>query len=174
MLADYNAGRLYGTWMDATLEPDELHKAVQFMLRSSEIRDAEEWAIFDHDEFGGYEIERYTSFTTVSRIAQGVAQHGPAFAEWVSIVGEQSEELLTDEAFQDHYLGEWESLEEYVADVLQGTGFYDQLERTLEAIPEDLRRHIEVNIEGIAEEWEQGLHVVDGNNGKVFVFDARM
>jgi Antirestriction protein (ArdA) len=42
VLADYNNGRLYGTWMDATLEPDELHKAVQFMLRGSETRDAEE------------------------------------------------------------------------------------------------------------------------------------
>jgi antirestriction protein len=174
VLADYNAGRLYGTWMDARLEPDELHNAVQFMLRGSETRDAEEWAIFDHDEFGGYEIERYTSFTTVSRIAQGVARHGPSFAEWVSIVGEQSEELLTDEAFQDHYEGEWDSLEDYVEYVLQETDFYRTLDEALErAVPEDLRRHVKVDLEGIAEEWEQGLYVVDGPGGKVWVFDAR-
>jgi antirestriction protein len=173
VLADYNAGRLHGTWMDATLEPDKLHKAVQFMLRGSETRDAEEWAIFDHDEFGGYEIEQYTSFTTVSRIANGVARHGPTFAEWVSIVGEQSEELLTDEAFQDHYLGEWDSTEDYVEYVLQETDFYRSLDEALERVPEDLRRHVKVDLEGIAEEWEQGLYVVERAEGGVWVFDAR-
>ncbi len=34
-LADYNAGVLHGVWLDATLEPDELAAAVQFMLRNS-------------------------------------------------------------------------------------------------------------------------------------------
>lgn len=33
------------------LEPDELHKAVQFLLKTGE-PDAEEWAIFDHEDFG--------------------------------------------------------------------------------------------------------------------------
>lgn len=175
VLADYNNGRLHGAWMDATLEPEDLERAVQFMLRHSETPDAEEWAIFDHEDFGGYEIERYTSFATVSRIAHGVARHGPAFAEWVSTVGEQSEELLTDEAFQDHYEGEWDSLEDYVEDVLQETDFYRNLDEALErTVPEDLRRHVKVDLEGIAEEWEQGLYVVEGNNGKVFVFDARV
>jgi antirestriction protein len=172
-LADYNAGRLYGTWMDATLEPDELHKAVQFMLRGSETRDAEEWAIFDHEDFGRYEVQEYASFATVSRIAQGVARHGPAFAEWVNIVGEQSEELLTDEAFQDHYEGEWDSLEDYVEYMLQETDFYRSLDEALERVPEDLRRHVKVDLEGIAEEWEQGLYVVEAPGGRVWVFEVR-
>src|SRR5262249_45674874 len=50
-LSDYNNGRLYGTWMDATLEPEELHAAVQFMLRNSDTPGAEEWAIFDYEDF---------------------------------------------------------------------------------------------------------------------------
>lgn len=29
-LSDYNNGRLYGAWLDATLDPDELHHAVEF------------------------------------------------------------------------------------------------------------------------------------------------
>ncbi len=40
-LADYNAGVLHGAWLDATLEPDELAAAVQFMLRNSHEPDAE-------------------------------------------------------------------------------------------------------------------------------------
>lgn len=172
-LSDYNRGNLYGVWLDATLNPDELENAVAFMLRNSPSRDAEEYAIFDADEFGGYHVGEYVSLKTVSRVAQGVAAHGPAFAEWVELVGEQSDELLTDEAFQDHYEGEWDSLEDYVAYILDETGFTSELDRALAGLPEDLRRHVTVDTEGIAEEWAQGLHVVERGDGKVMVFDAR-
>jgi antirestriction protein len=171
-LADYNNGQLYGAWMDATLEPDELQAAVQFLLRTSDTPGAEEWAIMDYEDFGGYAVQEYTGFATISRIAQGVARHGPAYAEWVNLVGEQSEELLSDEAFQDHYEGEWDSLEDYVEYLLQETDFYRHLDEVLEHMPEDLRRHVKVDLEGISEEWEQGLHVVDAPGGKVWVFDS--
>lgn len=37
------------------------------------------------------------------RIAQGIAEHGEAFAKWVDYVGERSDEALS--RFEDHYLG---------------------------------------------------------------------
>jgi antirestriction protein len=172
-LSDYNQGNLYGVWLDATLDPDELENAVAFMLRNSPSRDAEEYAIFDADDFGGYQVGEYTNLKTVSRIAQGVAEHGPAFAEWVDLVGDQSDELLTDEAFRDHYEGEWDSLEDYVEYMLDETGFTAELERALAGLPEVLRRYVKVDVDGIAEEWAQGLHVVERGDGKVWVFDAR-
>jgi antirestriction protein len=172
-LSDYNNGNLYGVWLDATLEPDELGNAIAFMLRNSPSRNAEEYAIFDHDDFGGFQVSEYANLNTVSRIAQGVAEHGPAFAEWVELVGEQSDELLTDEAFHDHYEGEWDSLEDYVEYMLDETGFSAEVERALAGLPEDLRRYIKVDLEGIAEEWEQGLHVMERGDGRVWVFDAR-
>ena len=172
-LADYNAGRLHGVWLDATLDPDELHHAIQFMLRNGYTPGAEEWGIFDYDEFGGYEVHEYTNLKTVSRIAQGVAAHGPAFAAWVELVGDESEELLTDEAFHDHYEGEYDSLEDYVEYILDETGFTAELDRALQGLPEDLRHYVQVDIEGVAEAWGQGLHVVETNGGKVWVFDAR-
>lgn len=172
-LADYNNGRLHGVWLDATLDPDELHNAIQFMLRNGYTPGAEEWGIFDYDEFGGYQVEEYTSLETVSRIAKGVAEHGPAFAAWVELVGDESEELLTDEAFHDHFEGEYNSLEDYVEYILDETGFNSELEQVLSVLPEDLRRYVHVDAEGIAEEWSQGLHVVETEGGKVWVFDAR-
>jgi antirestriction protein len=81
--------------------------------------------------------------------------------------------ILTDEAFQDHYEGEWDSLEDYVEYVLQETDFYRSLDEALERVPEDLRRHVKVDLEGIAEEWEQGLYVAEAPGGMVWVFDAR-
>lgn len=172
-LADYNNGQLYGAWMDATLEPDELHAAVQFMLRTGGTPGAEEWSIFDHEDFGGYEVSEWSSFDTVSLIAKGIAEQGEAFAAWVTYVGDTSGELLEPDLFRDHYLGEWDSVTDYVEDVLQETGFYHNLDEALERLPEDLRSHIKVDVAGIADAWEQGLYVVEGDNGKVYVFDAR-
>jgi len=172
-LADYNAGRLYGVWMDATLEPDELHAAVQFLLHTGYTPSAEEWGIFDYEGFGGHEVSEWSSFSTVSLVAQGIAEYGPAYAAWVDYVGDTSGELLEPERFQDHYLGEWDSLEDYVEDVLQETGFYHNLDEALQQIPEDLRHYVKVDVEGIAEEWGQGLYVVEALGVKVWVFDAR-
>lgn len=172
-LSDYNRGSLYGVWMDATLDPAELHQAIQFMLRNSPSQGAEEWAIFDHDEFGGYNVGEYTSVETVSRIAQGVAEHGPAYSAWVELMGDQDPDELTDERFLDHYRGEYESMEAYVEYILDETGFTGELDRALHGLPEDLRHYVRVDVEGIAEEWAQGLHVVEADGGKVWVFDGR-
>lgn len=169
-LSDYNFGHLYGAWMDATLEPEELHAAVQFMLRNSDTPGAEEWSIFDHQDFGGYEVSEWSSFATVGLVAQGVAEHGAAYAAWVNHVGDTSGELLEPERFSDHYLGEWESLSDYVEDVLQEIDFYRNLDEALQRVPEDLRQYVKVDVKGIADEWGQGLYVVDAPGGKVWVF----
>lgn len=112
-LSDYNNGHLHGVWLDATLDPDELHHAVQFILRNGHDPTAEEWAIMDYDDFCGLSFGEYESLEIVSRIAQGIAEHGEAFAKWVGYVGERSEDLLTDEQFQDHYLGHFDSTKAY-------------------------------------------------------------
>lgn len=47
------------------------------------------------------------------------------------------------------------------------------LDEACEAFPEDLRRYVKVDVDGIAEEWEQGLHVVKASGEAVWVFDTR-
>ena len=51
-LADYNEGRLYGAWIDAAQDPDDLGKAVEQMLAAAPSPCAEEWAIHDYEGFG--------------------------------------------------------------------------------------------------------------------------
>ncbi len=116
-LSDYNNGRLHGEWLDATMEPDELSAAASFILRNGHDPDAEEWAIMDYSGFGGAQIDAYESLETVSRLAQGIAEHGEAFSHWVAYVGEYNEEAL--ENFEDHYLGHFESTEAYVEHLLE-------------------------------------------------------
>lgn len=177
-LLDYNNGLLHGMWIDADQEPDEMKEQIRWILRTSPAARstgevAEEWAILDHGGFCGYEVDEWSSLDTISLIAQGIAEHGEAYAAWVEYVGDTAGELTSDEAFLDHYLGTWESVEAYVEEVLQETGFYGQLEERLAGLPDDVRRNIQVDVAGIAQEWEQGLHLVEGTDGGVLVFSAR-
>ncbi len=168
-LADYGAGRLHGVWMDATCETDDLQAATRFMLRGSREETAEEWGIFDHEGFQGYEVGEYESLETVSRIAKGIAEHGEAYAAWVSYVGERSEEFLSDERFQDHYLGQWDSTEVYVENLLEECGDYEHLDR----LPEHLKPYIKIDTEMMARDYESELYVVECQEGGVFIFDTR-
>ncbi len=101
-LSDYNSGRLHGVWLDATLDPEDLQAAIRFLLRNGYDPTAEEWGILDYDDFCGLNLGEYESLEVVSRIANGIAEHGEAFAKWVEYVGEHSEEALS--RFEDHYL----------------------------------------------------------------------
>jgi hypothetical protein len=49
----------------------------------------------------------------------------------------------------------------------------NELSARVAGLPEDLRRYVQVDVEGIAEEWGQYLHVADADGGKVWVYDAR-
>ncbi len=169
-LADYNAGHLHGVWLDATLEPDELAAAIQFMLKNSHEADAEEYGVLDYDGFGqglGSLLGEYPSLTTISKMAQGIAEHGEAYAAWAAYVGpEQTEQL---DRFEDHYLGEWESIEAYAEDLLQETEAY----RVIEEAPEWLQPYLQVDVEGCARDLGFELQVVERPEGGVYVFDPR-
>jgi antirestriction protein len=166
-LSDYNNGRLHGVWLDATLEPEELHEAVAVMLRNSHMPDAEEWAIMDYDDFCGLRLGEYAPLETVSRIANGIAEHGEAFAAWASHVGEDDIDAL--EHFEDHYHGHFDSTEAYVEDLLEETGSY----RYFEDMPEDLRRYARFDVEQMARDYEVELFIVEASDGGVWMFDPR-
>lgn len=166
-LADYANGNLHGAWFNATHEPALLELAAKHMLRLGHTGGAEEWAIFDYDDFAGAELGEYESFETVSRIARGIAEHGEAFGHWAAYVGSESAEEI--DRFEDHYRGEWDSFEAYIEDYLEETEFY----RFLDEIPEDMRGYVEVDVEQIARDWECDYFVVGLQNGHVAVFNTR-
>jgi antirestriction protein len=105
----------------------------------------------------------------VSRIAQGIAEHGEAFAKWVGYVGEQSEELLSDERFQDHYLGHFDSAEAYAEYFLEEAGSYE----FMDYVPESLRPYVKVDTEPMGRDMGIELYIVESGGGGVFVFDPR-
>jgi antirestriction protein len=116
-LADYNAGRLHGVWIDAAQDADDIHAEVKAMLAEG-MPGAEEWAIHDSEGFGPLSIAEGESFERVAMLAEDILEHGAAFAAWVEYIGCDFDYM----AFADAYCGEWASEAEYAEDWFENTG----------------------------------------------------
>ena len=136
-LADYNAGRLHGDWFDAAVPDERLLAEVQAMLDASSEPVAEEYGIFDYDEFGAFKPSEYEDLRIVTAVARGIAEHGPAFAVWAELHGADQAMLAQ---FEDAYIGHFDDPEDWARDMLADID--DQLDQT---IPASLRGYVEVD-----------------------------
>jgi antirestriction protein len=164
-LSDYNAGRLHGAWINANQEPDEIHQGIQAMLATSPEPLAEEWAIHDYDNFGPIRLSEYESIEHVARLAAGIAEHGEAFALWAGHIGGSEWERLDE--FDERYLGEWNSAEDYAANLLEDMGI-----DLSEIGPEILWPYVEVDLAGFARDLSYDIDILDGSTGSVHVFES--
>ncbi len=119
-LSDYNAGRLYGVWLEAAQEVEELQAGITAMLETSPEPVAEEWAIHDYEGFGRMHLSEYESLETVSAVAQGIVEHGPAFAAWADLQYPLDVAALAD--FEAAFRGTWKSVEAYAEDLRRPRG----------------------------------------------------
>ena len=168
-LAAYTAGYLHGEWIDATLDPDELAEEIQAMLKESPAR-GEEFAIHDTDDFCGYDVHEYESLKRVSQIAQLIAEHGEAAAGFLAVGYGEDDEL--EQAFEDRYCGEWESLAAYAEDL-----YGDVVNTALKNVERELcglRPYLQFGYKSMAFAWQANgdYFTVDGKNG-VHVFLSR-
>jgi len=158
-LSDYNAGRLHGVWIDATQDIEAVYTAVEDLLRSSAEPGAEEFAIHDYEDFGAVRFSEYEKLETVVRIAQGIAEHGKPFAGWASHLGEREWDDHLDD-FADCYLGSYDSMEDYAAQILDDLGVdIDNLG------PEYLRPYIRFDLEGLASDLSLDVAVEQDDAG---------
>jgi antirestriction protein len=166
-LADYNAGRLHGEWIDLD-DAQDLGERVQAMLRRSSEPVAEEWAIHDYEGFGPLHLGEYESLDTVAMLAQGIRQHGPAFAHWVALEGATTSDLLA--RFEDAYLGHWESIEAFAESLFDDFGYQEILDQ---AIPEHLQPYLRFDAEAFARDLNLAGDITtsEGDHG-IYVFNA--
>ena len=115
-LADYNAGRLHGKWIDADQDADAIQTEVNAMLAESKEPIAEEWAIHDY-ELGGIQIGEWESFEKISTWATGIAEHGPAYAAWVANAPDYN---IESDDFLEAYAGEFHSLSDFTTEIYDG------------------------------------------------------
>lgn len=163
-LADYNAGRLHGVWIDANSEPEELQASIDLMLAASDEVLAEEFAIHDYEEWGPVHLHEYTSLETISRVARGLAEHGAAFGHWAEYVRYGEDDM---NRFEETYLGCWESLAAWAEDIVDDLGGM-----TLEAIPEWLQPYVSIDFEQLGRDMAMDYITGDSEDG-VHVFDDR-
>jgi len=165
-LSDYNAGRLHGSWLEAAQDGEALLAGISEMLAASPEPIAEEWAIHDYEGFGSVRLSEYENVETVSRLALGIEEHGPAFAAWAGSMGTE-ESLL--ERFEDCYLGQWESTAAYAEDLVADLGLDEALEKV---VPDGLQPYVRVDTEGLGRDMELSgdLTAVDDGQGGVFLF----
>jgi antirestriction protein len=167
-LSDYNAGRLHGSWIDATNEPDAIHEQIQEMLAASREPLAEEWAIHDYDNFGRLRLGEYESIDAISLVARGINEHGGAFAAWASLDDLDPERLAR---FEESYRGTWGSLEDYADNLLDDVGATQQLEQ----IPDWLQPYVSLDVAAFARDLELSGDItsVESREG-VYVFDGTL
>lgn len=171
--ADYNNGSLHGAWLDAAREPEQLEADIQAMLAASPWTDqtgepAEDWGIFDDDNFGNCTIGEQENLDWISCVAKGIVEHGLAFAAWADVVEEP--ELLA--GFDAAYLGHYDDLHSYIEQMINDLG-YDQL--LDEAVPASIRPYVKIDITATANDLVLGgdLHALPAAEGGVWIFDAR-
>ena len=164
-LADYNAGRLHGQWLDATQPAAVLLEHVKAMLDRSPLcvhgEEIEEWAIHDSDGFGSLRIGEHADLATVSQHARAIAEHGLAYAAWWEENG-----IGTPETFLDD---EYASMREYVEELGQECGWDSLLD---EVVPKSLRPYVRIDYELLAQDmsWNGEAYALPTGNGTVWVF----
>lgn len=160
-LAAYNNGYLHGAWIDADQDADEIRDEISAMLARSPIRDAEEYAIHDHEGFEGVAIQEYASIESVARMGAFIAEHGPLGAGLLEqFVGDIDQ---AEAALRDCYHGQFASLADYM----------EELTAESVTIPEALRYYIDW--EAMARDAEMGgeFFTIATAHDKVHVFSNR-
>ncbi len=168
-LAAYNDGTLHGEWVDAAVEDEELAAAAQRVLATSPVPGAEEYAIFDSDEFGAFRVGEYDRLATVARVARGIKEHGHPFSVWAEL--HAGDEAMLD-SFEDAFLGEYDSPSAWAHDVLLDSWLRDALDTV---VPEPLRPYIHIDCVGWARDAELSgdVYIEPAPGGRVYVFSTR-
>lgn len=167
---DYNNGILYGRWIDAAQDEATLAGDITAMLADSPTsaetgEAAEDWGIFDYDNFGPLRIGEQESLAWVSRVARGISEHGLAFAAWADVM--EDEDALA--GFEDNYLGHYDSLTDYVEQYVEEAGYEQLLD---EAVPQSLRAYVKIDTGQLAHDLQIGgdVHVLPAEDGGVWIF----
>lgn len=159
-LAAYNAGTLYGEWIDAT-DADQMREDTRAMLAASPEPGAEEWGIFDYEGFEGASISEYASFDSVADLAAFISEHG---ALGGLVLAHFCEDLDAARAAFEDYSGEFKSLGDFAADLTEQTGT---------EIPKSLRFYIDYDAMGRDIELSGDIFTIETGFDEVHIFWAR-
>ena len=158
-LAAYNNGMMHGKWIDADQDPDDIFKEIKEMLKKSPEPNAEEYAIHDCGEFGGFEPKELESIEDVAEMARLTAEYGEAIG--LFYMNDQYDLDDLESRFGDTYDGYWDSEVEYAEKVFG--------EMYLSDVPENIQCYIDY--ESFARDlFMDDCFSLDADGGGVHVF----
>jgi antirestriction protein len=167
-LADYNAGALWGKWIEADQPAGVIHQEILAMLARSSEPIAEEWAIHDYENFGSLRLSEFADIQSVAEVASLIEEHGEVFAELLGHLGGLSSLEEAKRYMEEGYRGAFDRVEDFVQEFIE-----DCYGDVLSKLPEFLRYHIDY--EGITHDMECGGDIFTVNcGGQVHVFDANI
>lgn len=167
-LADYNNGILHGDWVDAAVEEEVLVATARDIVARSETPGAEEWAIFDYDDFGPFKPGEYETLDIVARVARGIAEHGDAYGAWAEI---HDADPVALEQFDDCYCGEYDEPADWAREIAEDLG----IEAKLRELLGDLQaQYFRFDAEGYARDaWLNGeVYIAHKDGGGCWIFST--
>lgn len=159
-LAAYNSGRLHGAWIDADQDPWQISAEISQMLKGSPVADAEEYAIHDFEGFGDLRLSEYAGIEEVAKLAAFIVERGALGAAVLSYYSGDLAEAR--EACEDRYLGTYESLADFMAELTEESM----------TIPESLRCYIDWEAIGRDAELGGDVFTIQTAHDEVHVFNA--
>jgi len=117
---------LRGAWMDAAEYIAGTEKNIGLWLRHPLPYDAPGRDGHDHAEPGFLYLGDNESLAFIAEMAAGILKHGPAFDFWVREMGGKPDAL---DEFEEVFLGQWESAEDFTQHVLDDRGVEDSERR---------------------------------------------
>ena len=135
-LASYNAGRLYGRWIDAA-DADTMREEIADMLAKSPTPGAEEYAIHDYDGFGARFSSEHPDLDNLAEFAALLEEYDAEIVEAAfNCVGNRTPEAIRDTL--ENYIGELNSDEE-VGEYLIENGLFAS------DCPEELKPYLDAD-----------------------------
>lgn len=167
-LADYVNGYLTGAWIDATQDIDTIREEIQAMLATSKSEAPEEYAIHDFEGFGTLRLGEYEDIERIAAIAEGIKEHGEAFACWIDHTGLDPEDW---HKFEDAYLGTYDSIEAYADQMIDDLDLEASLD---ESVPESFRSYAKIDRDALVRDLEYGDIWHMDFDGQVLVFNSHI
>lgn len=69
-LAAYNNGIIHGAWIDLPQDQAIIQYEIKKIIEQSPVANAEEYAIHDYENFGGYRVREFESIDELCEIAR--------------------------------------------------------------------------------------------------------
>ena len=165
-LADYNAGRLHGRWIDADQPAETIRERIAEMLTESREPIAEEWAIHDYENFGDLGLSEFEDLDHVAQVAQSMVDYGPVFAGLVAHLGGTSAVEEAVRYMESSYRGAFDSVADYAQELVE-----ESYGDALRGLPDVIRYH--VDYEGIGRDLELGGDIFTvACGGTLHIFDS--